>query len=127
MRRGGRHVLERRSLPLRALPVHGLDPDQSPVALAPPRLPGGPAHLVARAKLTAADLGGGDVDVALALPQAAQPEESVARGHAVEDAGDRLGIGLGLRLAPLRLRLAPLRLRFAARGLRLADPLLGLL
>ena len=128
-RRCGRRrgqVLEVASLLLRALPVDRLDPDQGAVALAAARRPRRAAHLVAGPQLAAADLRGGDVDVALGLVQAAQPQEAVALRHPVEHPGDRLGLRLlssarpparspplvGLLLGPLlRLAVRPLEAR----------------
>ena len=99
-------------------PFTRLDPDERAVALAPARLPGGAAHLVARTQLAAADLRGGDVDVALRLAHAAQPQEAVALRHPVEHAGDLLGLGLGLRAPPpaLPAQTSPPRRRRPARA-----------
>src|SRR5437773_31557 len=77
----------------------------------------GPGHLVAGAELAASDLGGRDVDVALRLVQAAQPQEPIALRHPVEDTGDRLRFGLFLRLGPVR-PIAPSNQRMLVEALR---------
>ena len=81
------------ALTLRALAVHHLDPDERAVALAAARLPGGAAHLVARAELAAADLRCRHVDVSLRLAHPAEAQEAVALRHPVEHASDLFGLG----------------------------------
>jgi hypothetical protein len=124
VRWGRGEVLEVRALLLRALPVDGLDADESAVALAAPRLPGRAGDAIAGAELAAPDLRRRDVDVPLRLAHAAQPQEAVALRYAVEHAGDLLGLDLGLRrlrlLLPPRVPHAPeARVELPARGLDL--------
>ena len=138
VRRRRRQVLEVAPLLLRALAVHRLDPDQGAMALAAARRARRAGDLVAGAQLAAADLRGGDVDVALGLVQAAQAQEAVALRHPVEDAGDRLGLGSrpprsGLAPASsasstgplLRLAARPLEARRRPASSRAAPSLLG--
>jgi hypothetical protein len=61
------------------------------------------AHLVARAQLAAADLGGRDIDVVARLPGRVDTHEAAAVGEDVEGAGRELLLALG-RAALLRFR-----------------------
>ena len=119
MRRRGRQVLELHALALRLLAVDRRDADQGAVALAAARRPRRAGDLVAGAQLAAADLGGGDVDVALGGAQPAQAQEAVALGHPVEDAGDLLGLRLVARSPPRAPRRTPRPLG-SSRSARLA-------
>ena len=107
VRRDRGQVLEARAPVLlgRLLAVDLLDADEGAVALAAPRLARRPADLVADAKLAAADLGGGDVDVVLAGLEAGEAEEAVALGKDVEHARDLLGRPVGC-LLPLIVAVA---------------------
>ncbi len=108
---------------LRGPAVHGLDVHERWVALVPPRGSHRAAHLVARAQLAAADLGGRDVHVLARMHRRVGAQERAAVRQDVEHPGDGLAFGLPARpRAPSRPRPRPPRRPRTPTGRRRARP-----